>query len=172
MSEPRPAIVALLLDAFEACCAVADALPAPARGPALGRVNSGGWIVAHLAAQIDAWWNVGAQQRPPDAWLAEHAAAFASGAAPSAPRFADARAALDRAIANARNYIDALDADALAHPAPWRGSQTAGALVARGCAHAFVHAGELAAIGALVGAPDAQLPGPLRHSSGHSSGEA
>jgi len=29
-----------------------------------------------------------------------------------------------------------------------------------------VHAGELAAIGALVGAPDAQLPGPLRHSSG------
>ncbi|MBM4416537.1 MAG: DinB family protein [Chloroflexi bacterium] len=166
MSVQRPPTVALLLDAFDACCAAADALPAPARGPALGRVNSGGWIVAHLAAQIDAWWNTGAQGLPPDAWLAEHAAAFASGAPPSAPRFADARAALERAIARARGYLDALDGYALARPAAWRDSRTVGALVARGCAHAFVHAGELAAIGALVGAPDAQLPGPLRHSSG------
>jgi hypothetical protein len=163
MTAAHPALAAFLLDAADAFSAVADSLPAPARGPALGRVNSGGWIVAHVADQLDRWWNLAAQALPRDPWLAAHERDFASGAPPSAPRFGDARAALDRVLATARPYLERLDAAALEQPAPARPEQTTAALLARTAAHLFVHAGELAAIGALVGAPDAGLPGPLRH---------
>ena len=167
MSEPPPPVVRLLFDAFDEFERVAEAVPAPGRGNTLGRLNSGGWIVAHVAKQQDAYWNVDAQGIERDAWLHDQRVGF--GDEPSAPSFDEALEALRRVRARAIPHLRTLSTDDLAkvvRRSPSFGvEQTVGDLLARSVAHLFAHAGELSAIASLVGAPDLRLPGRLTHST-------
>jgi hypothetical protein len=163
-SSPRPpALVRLLLDAYDAADRVIAALPAPGRGGAIGRLNSGGWIVAHLADQQDRLWNVAVQSQPRDQWLAAHAEALRPGAEPSAPPFEEAAAAWARIVERARPCLLQLDEPGLAASVPGR-ERTVEEMLALSAAHLYVHAGELSAIASLVGAPEIVLPGVLTHS--------
>ena len=173
-STGSPRLVRLLWDAFDELERVAEALPAPGRGRAIGRLNAGSWIVAHLAKQQDDYWNRGAQGLEADAWLLDQRVGF--GDEPSVPDFAEALAAWGRVRARAVPWLRALrseDLDAAAGGATFRGrEQTAGDLLARSVGHCFAHTGELAAIASLVGAPDLGVPGRLRHSTGRGSSAA
>lgn len=159
--ELQPAVVRLLLDARGEFVRVVDSLPVPAQAGAFDRLNSGGWIVAHIAAQDDQYWSVQAQQREPDPWLAEANVSY--GDPESRPDFAEARAGLDRAFARSQPYIESLDGTQFETVlrASGRGDQTVADLVVRQAAHLFALAGELAAIGSLAGASDPGLPGRL-----------
>lgn len=157
-----PSSVRLLLDGYEQFDRAVAALPTPGRGGAIGRLNAGSWIVAHVALQQDEYWNVGRGGRAPDAWLA--AADVGHGAGPSNPPWDEAVAAWRRTAAPAAATLATLRAADL-DPAPGDGAADLSARIARATAHVFVHAAELATIGSLVGAPDLRLPGALRFSS-------
>ena len=165
-ADPQPSILtALLQDARHEFLRAAEALPAPGRGGAIGRLNSGGWIVAHVARQDDAIWNVALQGLDPDPWLAEQDVGY--GSEPSTPPFDEALDALRRILDRSHAYIDTLrgsDLAQLVRRSPSRGvdDRIADAL-AREIGHMLAHAGELSAIGSLVGAPDLGLPGRLQH---------
>ena len=166
----QPLIVRLLLDAREEFARVAEAVPVPAQVAAFRRLNAGGWIVAHLALQDDQHWNAGAQQLEPDAWLTTANARY--GASPSAPDFAEARAALDRSYARSLPYLGGLDGshlDDVVRRSKSFGDQTVSDLIVRQLAHYFALAGELSAIASLAGAPDLGLPGEMRHALGPAS---
>jgi hypothetical protein len=160
-----PLLVRLLLDAREAFVRVADTVPVPAQAGAFDRLNSGGWIVAHIAGQDDQYWSVNAQGLEPDAWLA--AAHVRYGDEASKPPYPEARAALDSAFARSRPYLQALrPADfgrVLTPRTESRGEQTAQDLVVRQLAHVYALAGELLAIASLAGAEDLSLPEPMAH---------
>lgn len=162
-----PRLVRLLWDAWDELDRVAAALPAPGRGRPIGRLNAGGWIVAHVAAQQDAYWCAGAQGLEADAWLADRAVGF--GSEPSEPPFGEALAAFGRVRARATPWLRSLreaDLDRRAIlPAGAEAERSAGDLLARSAAHVFAHAGELSAIASLVGAPDLGVPGRLTHST-------
>ena len=167
-STDPPRLVRLLWDAFDELERVAEALPAPGRGRAIGRLNAGSWIVAHLAKQQDDYWNVGVQGLDPDVWLLEQRVGF--GDEPSVPDFAEAVAAFGRVRARAIPYLRArrgadIDTVVLQRPSSG-GEQTAGELLSRSIGHCFAHTGELASIASLVGAPDLGVPGQLTHSIG------
>ena len=166
-STRPPMVVRLLCDAFDELERVAEALPAPGRGRAIGRLNAGSWIVAHLAKQQDDYWNAGAQGRDPDAWLLDQRVGF--GDEPSVPDFAAAVAAFARVRAGAIPYLRSLRDEDLAAVVRRSSSsgveQTAGQLLARSVGHCFAHTGELAAIASLVGAPDLGVPGRLTYST-------
>ena len=165
MSEdPRPhALVRLLWDAYDEVERVAEAMPPPGRGGAIGRLNSGGWIVAHLASQQDRYWNVAAQGLEPDAWLTEQQ--VGTGEEPSTPVFGEALEAFQRVRARAIPYQRSLRGEDLASTIGRRRPSTVEALLARSAAHLLVHTGEMAAIASLVGAGDLGLPGRLTHST-------
>ena len=163
----QPLIVRMLLDAREEFARVVEAVPVPAQVAAFRRLNAGGWIVAHLALQDDHNWNVGAQQLEPDAWLTSASATY--GASPSAPDFAEARAALDRSYARSRPYLEGLDSsqlDDVVRRSENFGDQTVSDLIVRQLAHYFALAGELSAIASLAGAPDLGLPDGMHHAFG------
>lgn len=160
---PPTRLAALLLDGYEAVLLAAHQLPGPGQGGAIGRLNPGGWVIAHLAEQQDRTWNVGAQQLDGNAWLAERGSAFRTGQEPSTPVFADALAAFELVILRSRPYLESLDAAAV-ETAPPGADEALGVRLARHAAHLFVHAGEIAAIATLVGQPNTPLPGPLTHS--------
>ena len=158
-----PLAVYLLLDAFAEFARAADSVPAPGRGGALGRLSAGSWIVAHVALHQDTSWNVRAQQLPDEEWLASWAEALRSDTPPAIPPFMEARQALDRVFEQATRYLEGLTEEALAAPLPPRpgtteDSWTVGGEIAHSIAHVFVHAGELATIASLVGAPDLDMP--------------
>ena len=167
-SARPPRLVRLLWDAWDELERVASAVPTPGRGRSIGRLNAGGWIVAHVAAQQDAYWCAGAQGLEPDAWLTDREVGF--GAEPSVPDHAEALAAFARVRARAIPYLRSLRAADLDAPAPSPDASgrapTVGDLLARSVAHVFVHTGELTAIASLVGAPDLGAPGRLTHSTG------
>ncbi len=163
-----PLIVRLLLDARVEFRRVAEAVPNPARGGAIGRLNPGSFIVAHVATRADRVWNVAAQALEPDAWLEK--ASTGSGEPRSTPRYDEALAALDRAFARSEAYVAALTPSRFEDPlVAGRRGRTIGDQLARCTGHTWSHAGELAALGSLVGGPDLGLPGALLHSS---SGQA
>ena len=162
-----PRLVRLLWDAWDELERVAAAVPTPGRGRSLGRLNAAGWIVAHVAAQQDAYWCVAAQGLEPDEWLADIEVGF--GSEPSVPDHAEALAAFARVRARAIPYLRSLRPDDLDAAIPSGGGsgreQTVGDALARSVAHVFVHTGELTAIASLVGAPDLGAPGRLTHST-------
>jgi hypothetical protein len=161
-------IVRLLLDARDEFRRVAEAVPNPGRGGAIGRLNPGSFIVAHIASQDDRVWNVGAQGLKGDPWMRDANAGH--GAPRSTPDYAEALAALDRAFARSTTFLEGLDEAELERPlssgVPGR---TVGAQLARSIGHTWAHAGELSALASLVGAADLGLPGRLPHSSGDGS---
>ncbi len=158
-------VVRLLLDARDEFRRVAEAVPNPGRGGAIGRLNPGSFIVAHIATQDDLVWNVALQGLEPDAWLA--AANASHGAPRSTPDYDEALAALDRTFARSEATVTALaEADLACEISSHVPGRTVAAQLARSTAHTWSHAGELATLASLVGAPDLGLPGRLPHSSG------
>ena len=159
-----PRLVRLLWDAWDELERVAAALPTPGQGRALGRLNAGSWVVAHVAQQQDAYWCTGAQGLEADTWLAGHEVGF--GSEPSVPDYAEALETFGRVRARAIPYLRSLRDDDLDAVAPGAGGgQTVGDLLVRSVGHVFAHTGELAAIASLVGAPDFGVPGRLTHST-------
>lgn len=168
MSDTPLLVVRLLLDAREEFLRVAEAVPNPGRGGAIGRLNPGSFIVAHIASQDDRVWNVAAQGFDADAWLVEANAGH--GAPRSAPDYAQALAALRRTFARSTPFLERLTHEDLERAvASASGStppgRTIAAQLARSIGHTWAHAGELSALASLVGAPDLGLPGRLPHSS-------
>ena len=156
-----PLLVKMQLDALDELARVADLMPQGARDGVVPGLNVAGWTLAHLAAQQDRYWNVAAQSLDSDAWLVGWRAA--DGAAAASPPFTDARDALARVDERCRSYLESVqrpDFDTAVS-----GGRTLGDLLARSVAHIFAHAGELAAIASLWGAPDMGLPGALPRSN-------
>lgn len=166
-----PALVRLLFDAFDEFERVAEALAdldasgAPAAGA--DRLNTGGWIVSHVAKQQDHYWNAALQELDPDPWLEEERVGF--GDAPSAPDLATAIEAFRRVRSRAIPWLRRLDASRLdevvSRSRGLRREQRVSDLLSRSVAHLFAHAGELSAIASLAGAPDLGVPGRMTHST-------
>lgn len=161
----RPLLVRFVLDAREAFAKVAAAVPVPAQAGAFDRLNSGGWIIAHIAAQEDQYWSVAAQHRDPDPWLTAAQVRFGDPA--SKPSYVEACAALSGAIDRGTPYLENLRAEDFGtvlrvSPAE-RGVQTAQDLLVLQGTHLYALAGELATILSLAGAPDPELPAFMRH---------
>lgn len=167
-SARPPRLVRLLWDAYDEVERVAGALPTPGQGRAIGRLNAGSWIVAHVAQQQEAYWCTGAQRLDPDEWLAGLDVGF--GSEPSVPDYAESLAAFGRVRARAIPYLRSLrdvDLDSVMESSAGSGrAPTVGDLLVRSVGHLFVHTGELATIASLVGAPDMGPPGRLTHSTG------
>ncbi|MFA7248531.1 MAG: DinB family protein [Dehalococcoidia bacterium] len=161
---PLPLAVRFLLDAQDAFLQAADHIPAPGRGGPLGRLNSAGWVIAHLASSHDLWTNVLVAGRDRDPWAARwhEAQTAATLARPLPTPFDEARDACRAIAGRAAEAVQSLDGAALQREvATPRGTVAAGYLVARAAGHLLAHAGELAVIGALVTAPPLDLPGSL-----------
>jgi hypothetical protein len=161
----RPLLVRFVLDAREAFSMVADAVPVPAQAGAFDRVNSGGWIVAHIAAQEDEYWSVHAQGREADPWLAGAHVRFGDPA--SRPDYTTALGALHAAFDRGTPYLEELTAGDLGtpvrHSAHRGGDQRVQDLLVLQGTHLYALAGELAAIASLAGASDPDLPAVMRH---------
>ncbi len=155
------------LDALDELSRAADAMPKDARDQIVPHLNTAGWTIAHVTNQQDQYWNVAGQGLDPDSWLTEQRVAF--GAPASRPPFTEARAALTRVDERCRSYLEAVrrpDFDQVLRGLEERpAQQTLGDMLARSVAHIFVHAGELATIASMSGAPDLSLPGALVRSS-------
>ena len=167
VSARPPRLVRLLWDAFDELERIAGALPTPGQGRAIGRLNAGSWVVAHVAQQQEAYWCTGAQGLEPDEWLAALDVGFGSEA--SVPDYHEALEAFARVRARSIPYLRSLrdeDLDAVMEPSgDSGGAPTVGDLLVRAVGHVFVHTGELATIASLVGAPDLGAPGRLTHST-------
>ena len=165
--DSPPILIRLLFDAFDEFERVAEALPAPGQGGAIGRLNSGGWIVAHVAKQQDHYWNAELQGLERDPWLEQQPVGFGDEA--SNPDFAEALEAFRRVRSRAIPYLRRIDPgslDEVVRRSPaFRVDQTTNDLLARSVGHLFAHAGELTAIASLVGAPDLGVPGRMTHST-------
>ncbi len=161
----------LLFDAFDEFERVAEALADldPDGAPPAGadRLNTGGWIVSHVAKQQDLYWNGALQDLDPDPWLDEQRVGF--GDAPSAPDLLAAIKAFRRVRSRAIPWLRRLDASRLdevvSRSRGPRRDQRVSDLLTRSIAHLFAHAGELSAIASLAGAPDLGVPGRMTHST-------
>ena len=161
-----PIVVPLLLDARSEFRRVAAATPVPSQVGAFRRLSAGSWIVAHIAAQDDQLWNVGALEWDADPWLTALDVGY--GAPPSELDYAPALAALDRSFGRSLPFLEALDDTQFERvlrksSTTARANQTVGDMVVRQTAHLFALTGELAAISSLAGAYDPRLPGGLDH---------
>lgn len=169
MSERRPLAASLLLDALSEFARVVDALPAPGRGGAIGRLNAGAVTLLHVTRDTDyvRSFAVGGEI---DRWLIEQ---LGSDARP--PPFDEGLAAFERARSQLGAFLEAATADDLARiavPEPIEGlpahlvGTTLEYVIARTASHIFVHAGEMSALASLVGAPDLGLPGAMAATRG------
>lgn len=169
MTPPLPLVVRFLLDAQDEFLRAVANIPAPGRGGPLGRLNASGWVVAHLADNYDLLINVLVAGCERDPWAAQwhERQSAATLAQPLATPLDEARDAFVAIAARAAIAVQSLDAAALAREVQTpRGVVTAGYLVARAPGHLLAHAGELAVIGALVTAPELDLPGALPRLAG------
>ncbi|MCC6236831.1 MAG: DinB family protein [Dehalococcoidia bacterium] len=161
-----PILARFVLDAREAFLVVAEGVPVPAQRGAFDRLNSGGWIVAHIAEQEDQYWSVHAQLLEADPWLAEAHVRFGDPA--SQPPYPEALAALRAALARGTPYLESLTAERLAEVVrrsriPERGDQRVQDLLLLQGTHLYALAGELAAISSLAGGEDPDLPRTMAH---------
>jgi hypothetical protein len=140
---PWAPLAAIARDARGEVERAALALPAPARGPTFApRLSPGANIVEHVALTQDRYWN-------------EHT--LDRGEAPASCDFDAAVEDYRRACGRSEDHLAALGAG---EAAPSRFDAFGLGWTA---AHLYAHAGELATIGSLVGAPDLGLPGDLAH---------
>jgi hypothetical protein len=149
----------LAIDALTEFERVVDAVPAPGRGGAIGRLNPAWWTVLHVVRQADFVQSF-ATGEALDPWIVEHADDK------TAPPFDDVRTALART----RKRLTGFCATATEEDLERLTEQVKGVplqqLLARTTAHLFAHAGELSALASLVGAPDLGLPGVMPASRG------
>ncbi len=169
MPDQRPLAARLLLDALVEFTRAIDALPAPGRGGAIGRLNPGAVTLLHITRGIDNLRSVavGADRDP---WLTDQLAREAG-----PPPFDEALEAYHRARSPLASFLEQATAEELAAvpvPEPVDGmpaflvGATLEYQVARTAAHVFAHAGELSALASLVGAPDLGLPGAMAATRG------
>jgi len=156
-----PLLARLLLDGYDEVVRVAPVLSAPARFGAFERLNPGSLTLAHLGEHEDRVWNIAAQGRPANTWLAR--AHVSTDAPRGAPDFDAAVEAAMRMRASVTPYLEALTAEDLARPIEAYGGSTVGAQLARSAVHCFAHTGELMAVASLFGAEDLGQPGLLAH---------
>ncbi|MGE3960837.1 MAG: DinB family protein [Dehalococcoidia bacterium] len=164
----------LFLDAQAEFLKAIDHVPNPGRGGAIGSLNPASWTVAHLAMIQDAWINAFCAGDRTDPWLDEWSASARREGPTDAtiPAYQDARAAFERVAEKSAMWVEGWSWEQLEQratlpdrsPADWQGA-TRTYLVARAVAHAFVHAGELSVVAALMAADDLGLPGDLARSS-------
>jgi hypothetical protein len=153
----------LFRDARDEFKSTAEALPVPARTGAFERLNSGAFIVAHLAHVDDVFWSRAAGiERDP--WLLDLDLANADPEAPPQPDFDEALDAFRRVGARIDPHLQSLSSAGLSRTD--ERERTTASYLARCAAHTWAHAGELAAIGSLAGMPDRGLPGALDHTYG------
>jgi hypothetical protein len=156
----------LAIDALTEFERVVDAVPAPGRGGAIGRLNPAWWTVLHVILQADFVQSLATGGKR-DPWLVQHANDE------TAPPFDEVRAALGRT----RERLAVFSATASDEDLERITEQVEGVpqyligvplqqLLARTTAHLFAHAGELSTLASLVGAPDLGLPGVMAASNG------
>jgi|GEM_PF-2851023 len=163
----------LFLDAQDEFRAAIDHVPNPGRGGSIGGLNPAGWTIMHVAEVQSGWIREFAAAAPPDdelyAWFRSSERQRPED---HTPPYDEARANFDRmaedtaAMVTGWSWEELLQPITLPEDAPkaWHGA-TRAYLVARSVAHAFVHAGELSLVAALMAADDLSLPGTLPHSS-------
>jgi len=156
----------LAIDALTEFERVVDAVPAPGRGGAIGRLNPAWWTVLHVIRQADfvQSFATGGKRDP---WLVER------GDDETAPPFDEVRAALARTRERLAGFCATAsdeDLERLTEQVEGVPQHLVGVplqqLLARTTAHLFAHAGELSALASLVGAPDLGLPGVMAASRG------
>lgn len=169
MTAQQPLAARLMLDALTEFRRATDALPAPGRGGAIGRLNAGSITVLHVTLHLT-YLRTLATGEALDPWVLQHATEDES-----PPRFEDALAAFERASTGVTPFLESASSEDLARvavPEPIDGlpshlvGSTLEYLIARTAAHIFVHAGELSALASLVGAPDLGLPGAMAATRG------
>ncbi|MCK9496481.1 MAG: DinB family protein [Dehalococcoidia bacterium] len=162
----------LFLDAQEEFLKAIDHVPNPGRGGPIGGLNPAGWTVMHLAAWQHAWIGGTALGAPPDegtrAWVE---GSQAQPVVEHTPPYDVAHGHFERIAEQTSRWVESWSWEGLLEPAsveapnrPWAGA-TRAYLVARSIAHAFVHAGDLTVVAALMARGDLGLPGDLRHSA-------
>lgn len=168
MTTQQPLAAGLLLDALTEFRRAVDALPAPGRGGAIGRLNAGSVTLLHVTRDAS-YLGMLAKHEDVDPWVTEQLTRV------EPPPFDDALAAFERASSRLASFLETATAEELmrvAVPEPVDGlpAHLVGAtleyLVARTAAHVFVHAGEMSALASLVGAPDLGLPGAMAATRG------
>ena len=162
MSAP-PLATHLMLDALTEFARVVDALPAPGRGGAIGRLNPGVATLLHITLHVS-YLDQFATGAPADPWVVEHEAA---GTPPSFDEALEAFRRVHRSGATTLERLTAEDLRGVPLPEPLDGLSpflvglTLEYMTARTAAHTFAHAGELAALASLVRTPDLGLPGAM-----------
>jgi hypothetical protein len=162
---PEQALSArLMLDAMAEFDRVVAALPAPGRGGPIGRLNAGAYTLMHVAFTADYLLRFTTRSEL-DPFIQANAGPGADPAKP--PPFAEALTALDAVNARLRAYLEGVDAAENARQPEglpgFYGGATVEYIIASAAAHTLVHAGELATLASLVGAPDLRLPGAMPH---------
>jgi hypothetical protein len=165
-----PLISRLLIDAQTEFARAIAHVPGPARGRAIGRLNTGAWVIAHATDFLDYWINVDSAGGERDPWQAEWGEAQEGlPEGDSLPTsYNEATEAFGRVAERATVLLEAWDEAALGEVvrefdgSDWEG-KTKGYLVARATAHLFAHAGEMSVIASLVLSEDRdlELPGAL-----------
>lgn len=163
----------LFLDAQDEFRAAIDHVPNPGRGGSIGGLNPAGWTVMHVAA-VQSWWirDFCTDTEPERDLAAWRVNSYRRDPQDHTPPYKDARAVFERVSEETSAMVTGWSWDELLQPAPlppeapkpWHGVSRA-YLVARSVAHAFVHAGELSLVAALMAADDLSLPGALPRSS-------
>ncbi|HJM76464.1 MAG TPA: DinB family protein [Dehalococcoidia bacterium] len=173
-----PLISRLLIDAQTEFARAIEHVPGPARGRAIGRLNTATWAIAHTTEFLDYWINVdagGGDRDPRQAAWGEAQDALPKGdALPTS--YDEAAQTFARVAERATVHLeswDEADLREVVHEfagSSWEGT-TRGYLVARSVAHLFAHAGELSVIASLVlwDERDLGLPGELEWSLGAGS---
>lgn len=163
----------LFLDAQDEFRAAIEHVPNPGRGGSIGGLNPAGWTIMHVAEVQSGWIREFAAAAPPDEELhAWFRASERQRPEDHTPPYDEARAVFERMAEDTAALVMGWSWDELLEPATlpdsapkaWHGVSRA-YLVARSVAHAFVHAGELSLVAALMAADDLSLPGDLPHSS-------
>lgn len=164
----------LFLDAQDEFLAAIDHIPAPGRGGPIGHLNAPGYVVAHIAAGIDAWIERYAGGQPMEPWAEQAQAqmyqAYRQGGLPPVFALDEAREAFTRVAERTARWVDDASWEYLQGPAdlsgtPFETTPTSRVyMVARSVAHLYVHAGELSVIASLMAAGDLGLPGALTRS--------
>ena len=173
-----PLISRLLIDAQTEFARAIEHVPGPARGRAIGRLNTAAWVIAHTTEFLDYWINVDSGGGDRDPWQAEWGEGQEvlpeGDALPTS--YEEAVEAFARVAERATAYLERwgeADLREVVHEfdgSGWEGT-TKGYLVARAVAHLFAHAGELSVIASLVLSEDRDLglPGRLERSLGAGS---
>ena len=165
----RPLAANMLIDALTEFSRVTDALPAPGRGGAIGRLNPGIVTLLHITHNVENLLSVVTDEEI-DPWFKEQLAND------KIPSFEDAIKIFECVSAKMITYLKTTTtADMKRVSVPLEIQESAKLhladtkieyQVAQAAAQLFVHMGELSALASLVGAPDLGLPGAMIATSG------